>query len=379
MKSAFHVMAKPISNNCNIDCEYCFYIDNDESLSNSKAMDEKTLTKFITRYIKEQPSTVLDINFAWQGGEPTLLGLDYFKKVVEIQKKVAGLDYHKVSNSFQTNGILINQEWCDFFRENNFLVGISVDGDEQQHNTYRRTRSGKGTYSIVKDTISLMISNGVMVNALCVLNNVNVKQPLRTYEAIKALGIKHIQFIPLVEKHVRGAEKIIATTGSFVTEKSVGAVEYGRFLVEVFEEWREHDFREVIINDFESYLSILIHQVPLNCFSMSNCGSNLVVESDGSVYSCDHFVEHDYRLGNVNQFEFEKLVQKKQHKNFKSLNQKSSDCFSCEWLKLCQGGCPAHRDKMNKNANHLCAGYKLFFEHAIPRLESIPAEQHKFL
>ena len=390
----FHVMAKPGGAKCNIDCQYCFYLHKDELLNQSKQpkMDDATLEAFIKSDIESHDGE--EVVLSWQGGEPTLLGLDYFKKIVELQRKHA-ITGMRIENDLQTNGLLLNKDWCEFLVEHSFLVGLSIDGPEFIHDKYRKTRSGKPTFKRVIQAVNLMKEYKVPFNALVTVNRFNSQYPLEVYRFLtRELGVTYIQFSPCVEP--RSFEKIaphfwkenmqpgvgseLAKPGnlmSVVTDWSVDASEWGKFLVAVFNEWVNNDFGRVLVNLFETAVAQVMGMPAQLCVTAEFCGKGLAIEHNGDVFSCDHYVYPEYRLANINERPLNEIAISTRQYSF-GMSKKSSlpqYCLNCEYLKYCWGECPKNRLLTAPNGeaglNYLCPGIKMFFEHALTILVGI--------
>lgn len=356
-------MAFPVGPVCNLNCEYCYYLNKTElypKIADFK-MDEAVLEKYIKQYLESQPGPV--VNFGWQGGEPTLRGLDFFKKVVKLQHKYAPSGW-KIENSIQTNGVLIDDKWAEFLSKNNFLVGVSLDGPAALHNKYRKDKNNKGTQQQVMAGIEKLKKHKAKYNILAVVNSVNAKKPKETYQFLKDIGTEFVQFIPIVEKR-----------GSKLAPYSVGPKEYGSFLIEVFNQWLP-DLGDIYVQIFEEAVSAWAGFGANLCIFREECGKAAVMEHNGDLYSCDHFVEPEHKLGNINDNSILEMMNSNQQQNFaeakkKELNQK---CLDCEFLFICNGGCPKNRivDTGNDyNLNYLCESYKLFFSYLDPFMKKI--------
>ncbi len=392
-KRRFHVMAKPIGSACNLDCTYCFYLHKEDLLSQNRGqrMDEKMLDFYIEQYIEGQDGD--EIVFSWQGGEPTLLGLDYFKTIVALQKKYQP-EGVVIQNDLQTNGVALNDEWCAFLKENNFLVGLSIDGPRDLHDKYRLSRSGKPTFDRVMAAVERLKKHGVPFNALAVVNRDNAKRPLDVYRFLtQELGATYIQFTPCVEPAdftttaphfnnqlppVSGAA--CAKPGhpdSIVTDWSVDPEDWGRFLTATFEEWVNNDLGRVQVNLFETAVAQTMGMESQMCVTAEFCGKGVALEHDGSVYSCDHYVYPEYQLGNLNQDYLPNLVFSERQKEFGMGKKKTlpKHCTNCRYLKLCWGECPKNRLVRTPDGemglNYLCPGIKAFFNYAEPILVGI--------
>jgi len=355
------LLIKPTSYTCNLNCAYCFYLEKEEFYKNDfekLKMKEETL-EIMTRQILgicDQPI------FAWQGGEPTLMGLDFYKKAVELQKKYA--QGKTVQNAFQTNGLLLNEEWADFFKENQFLIGISIDGTQPIHDHYRVDKQGSGTWDRVIDNAMMLVEKDVEVNALATINKISVKHPQETYHFFKKLGLGWMQFIPIVETDKKDPSKS--------ADFSVKAEDYGEFLCRVFDEWvKDINFKELrqttSVRTFDSILALYVGQASAHCIFSEICAPYLVVEHNGDIYSCDYYVYPEYLLGNIHQHKLEQLYNSDKHIEF-GLQKKNLDkkCLKCQWLKYCHGGCCKDRikDPRDQGHNHFCKAYLKFYHYA---------------
>ncbi len=375
----FGVMAKPSSSVCNIDCSYCFYLEKEKLYPNRKKqwrMNHDTLENYIRDQIQSQKSEVVE--FVWQGGEPTLLGLDFFRQAVDFQEKYKG--FKRIVNSLQTNGTLIDAQWASFFKEHQFLIGISIDGDRISNDTYRLSRKGKSTFDETLKGIELLKQYQVDFNTLTVVNAENVKRPLNVYAFLKRIGSQYMQFIPLVERKAvlpdsNGLTLIQPTFNgeSNLAEWSVPAKAYGSFLNAIFDHWIKNDLGKIFVMNFEQTMSQMAGR-PGACVFSETCGNGLAMESNGDVYSCDHYVYPEHKLGNVNQTSLIDLVNLPQNRQFgqDKLTNISTDCLACEVRHVCHGGCPKHRFEVSsdgrQNRNYLCEGFKVHFSHAVPRM-----------
>ncbi|WP_417315815.1 anaerobic sulfatase maturase [Cycloclasticus pugetii] len=378
----FGVMSKPSSSVCNIDCDYCFYLEKENLYPERKKnwrMSDSTLEQYIRDFIESQPDQVIE--FVWQGGEPTLLGIDFFQQAVEFQQKYRG--YKTIQNSLQTNGTLLDEEWAHFFKQNQFLIGLSIDGDRVSNDAYRRTRKGKSTFDDVLKGVELLKKYGVEFNTLTVVNTENVKRPLHVYSFLKRIGSQYMQFIPLVErKSVKpDVDGLILVQPAYEGEAnlanwSVPAKAYGKFLNTIFDHWLVNDLGKVFVMNFEQTMSQIAGR-PGTCVHSETCGSALAMESNGDVYSCDHYVYSDHKLGNIHQASLIELVNLPQNRAFgqNKLDRISADCVGCEVRSLCHGGCPKHRFVKSsdgiRNKNYLCEGYKTHFGHIAPQMKSL--------
>lgn len=386
----FHTMLKPSGSQCNIDCTYCFYLHKSSLLAQPKKprMSYQILEQHIRQYIEAQSGN--EVVFSWQGGEPTLMGLDFFKQVVALQNKYAK-PYQKIANDLQTNGILLTDEWCYFLKQHEFLVGISIDGPASLHDIYRQGKTGKPTFNKVMAAIKKLQHFEIPFSALCVINNENVKKPLTVYRFLKnEVKPRLIQFIPGMEKtdfkeSAPGYWTNATSSGCSTEKKSISPVtdwsvapdDWGRFLNAVWDEWVQHDFGEVFVDQFENVLSMLLGKGAQQCVTSEICGKALALEHNGDLYSCDHFVYPEYKLGNIlQQHEGHLAFSAKQEKfaHAKS-NRLPKACKRCDYLKLCWGHCP--KDRFMKTADgesglhYLCSGLKLFYQHVITSCDNL--------
>ncbi len=375
----FHILAKPSGPICNLDCHYCFYTEKEALFSgeNRFRMSDEALEEFISQYITAQD--VPEIPFVWQGGEPTLMGLEFYKRVIELQKKYG--KGKRITNSLQTNGTLINEEWCQFLAKHNFLVGLSLDGPEYLHNQYRVDRGGEPTFQKVLKALHLLKKHKVAFNVLVCVTKNSSNYPLEVYRFFKEEGVEFIQFIPIVERMpdmeaiklgLRHAtppsvnqEEVQKTVSSWTVE----AEKYGDFLITIFEEWVRKDVGKVHVMNFEQSLTSWLGLPSTTCIFAETCGRAAIVEHNGDVYSCDHFMYPDYQLGNIFEDSFVQMIESNKQREFGE-NKKSSlpkYCQTCEVRFACNGECPKHRFLQTPDGepglNYLCAGYKKYFYH----------------
>jgi len=373
---SFHTMVKPIGATCNLSCTYCFYSDKGKYFpeSTSFRMDEGLLEAFVHQYIASQQ--VPEVTFAWQGGEPTLLGVNFFRRAIELQRKWLP-EGMRLINTLQTNGTLLDDEWCAFLKENDFLVGLSLDGPEGLHDRYRRDRQGRLTFQPVMRGLELLKKHGVEHNVLCVVHRHNSRHPLDVYRFFKEREVKFIQFIPLVERlSPLGAPCVArATVGKDVSGATVLPDDYGRFLCAVYDEWVKFDVGRIYVQIFESAFSSLLGKGAGLCLFEPTCGRAMALEHNGDVYSCDHFVFPEYRLGNILDESLSEIAQNPFQLNFGADKRKTlpSACLRCPVLSLCNGECPKNRLLLTSDGegglNYLCAGLRTFFTHALPTLD----------
>ncbi len=371
---AFHVMAKPIGAICNLDCRYCFYLEKEKLYGKKQnwEMPDPVLESYITQFITAQDAPA--ITFAWQGGEPTLLGVDFFRKVVAIQKKYAG--GKTIENAFQTNGVLLDDPWGEFLAENHFLIGISIDGPAELHDFYRVDKGGAPTFDRVMRGLRFLKKHQVDFNVLTVVNRQNSQHPLRVYRFLKGIGARFMQFIPIVER--------IAETGNphglvligprdsnpaAVSDWSVDAQQYGVFLCTIFDEWVRKDVGNHFIQLFDVTLETWMGMEPSLCVFRQTCGGAMALEHNGDLYSCDHYVYPENKLGNLMEQPLQSLVNSAQQRRF-GLDKRDllpRYCRECDVRFACNGECPKHRFIATPDGeaglNYLCAAYKVFFRH----------------
>ncbi|TFH86023.1 anaerobic sulfatase maturase [Billgrantia azerbaijanica] len=379
----FHLLIKPIGPLCNLDCDYCFYLKKEDQFSKGRSfrMTDAVLERLTRSYIEQQPEGTREVNFAWQGGEPTLMGLEFFRKAVALQRRYRrpGMT---ITNALQTNGTLLNRAWAQFLKEEGFLVGISVDGPMRLHDQYRKDKKGRGSYSAVTKGVEWLRRHEVAHNFLCVVNRRNADHPNKVYRKLKALGAEHIQFIPLVEHDLfdltsHPGSAMMSRSERKVSERSVGAEQYGKFLNRVFDEWHAEDIGRVSVQNFEATFATLVYGTAHLCVNAAQCGRNLIAEHDGSIYSCDHFVYPSHKLGNLTETALGSLVDSPRQIEFgrSKTTRLTSDCQRCPYRKYCHGGCPAHRIQPKGTephyGNYLCQGYKAYYRHTLDKFKSL--------
>ncbi len=366
------VLVKPAGADCNMACTYCFYLEKSHLFPEliKRRMSEDVLEEMIKQVMRYSRR---HISFSWQGGEPTLMGLSFFKKIVEIQQKYG--QGHVVGNGLQTNSILIDRQWAGFLRDYCFLVGISLDGPEHIHDHYRLLRDGRGSWAIVIEKTKLLLDSSVEVNVLTVLNDYSVQFPEEIYIFLKSLGLNYMQFIPCVELDPRNPERM----ASF----SVSPEKYGEFLVKVFDLWLSDFIDDLPTTSIRYYDSVFYHyvgMVPPECTLMKECGNYVLVEHNGDVYSCDFFVEPRWKLGNVLEGDLDFMLNSQRQKEFGKMKASlPRECRKCRWLQKCRGGCVKDRlhNSLNQKLNFLCPAYKMFFEHADRKLRTMAEDWKK--
>lgn len=362
----FTLLIKPSGSDCNIDCRYCFYKDRPSEFGHGKQrMSKEVLEKLIKDYMGLGFPVA---GFAWQGGEPTLMGVDFFRRAVELQKKY-GSAGQQVSNTLQTNGILLDDEWCRFFCDNRFLLGISIDGPKEFHDLYRIDHSGKGTFDRVIRGIEICRKNHVQFSALILLNNNNVQQPDALFEFCIENELTYLQFIPCIETDP-------ATGGP--TEFSITPQQYGDFLCRLFDLWFAYGPEKLNVREFDSLVTHYVMGKHTICTYSKQCAGFVVIEHTGDAFCCEFFVESQWRLGNILETPLEKLTSYSKKKNFaRSKQQLPNKCLVCRHLDICRGGCMKDRKHWNDEGgyreSYFCESYKQFFDYTVPRLMQIAA------
>ena len=383
----FHLLAKPSGSTCNLDCTYCFFLSKEALYPNSKSrMADQTLENYIRQTLEAHRTP--EVTIAWQGGEPTLMGVEFFRRSIEFAERYKRPG-QTIEYTFQTNGVLLDDEWCAFFKEHNFLIGISVDGPEEIHDTYRLNKGGQGTFKQVMRGLDFLKKHEVDFNILCTVNAANQHHGRRVYRFFRdELGATWMQFIPIVERataellplanlgwHERpgGDRPLYLQAGDLVTERSVGGEQYGRFLVDIFEEWVRHDVGRIFVQLFDVTLHAYFGQ-HLLCIHAPTCGYGPALEHNGDLYTCDHFVEPNFLLGNINEIHMLELVGSAEMRRFGDNKRDllTRQCRDCEVRMLCNGGCPKDRFVLSRDGepghNCLCEGLYHFFNHTRPAM-----------
>ena len=392
----FHLLAKPTGSTCNIDCTYCFFLSKEALYPNDKQrMSEATLDVYIRQLLESH--TTPEVTVAWQGGEPTLMKLEFFKRSVELVEKHRRPG-QRVKHTFQTNGLLLDDDWCVFFKKHDFLVGLSVDGPRELHDTYRVDRRKQGTFDLVMRGLGYLRRHEVDFNILCTVNAANEQHGRSVYRFFRdELGARWLQFIPIIERatqetldianlgwSTRPDKKRLLYTqhGSVVTNRSVGAAQYGRFLVDIFEEWVRRDVGTVYVQLFDVTLEAYFGR-HLLCIHAPTCGYGPAMESNGDVYSCDHFVEPRFLLGNIHETHLRELVASPAQREFgqNKRDALTTQCQQCAVRPLCNGGCPKDRFAASRDGepghNYLCPGLELFFTHTRPAMLTMARLLHQ--
>jgi uncharacterized protein len=360
----FNIMAKPVCGVCNLDCRYCYYTMKPEELYPGVKRDEfrmsdEVLEAFTREYLQAMP---VHADVGWQGGEPTLAGLDFFRRAVDLQKQYAG-PQQEVANALQTNGTLIDEEWAQFLAENKFLVGLSLDGPPQWHDAYRVDHAGEPSHHRAWRGFELLQKHGAEVNVLVTLNAVNAPHAGDIYRYFVNRGVQYVQFIPILERKPGTDEP---------TDFSVTGEQFGRFMLEVFELWATRDVGRVSERFIDSVLHTLIYGTSAMCCYADRCANAHVLEYNGDLYACDHFVYREWKLGNILETPLSELVTAPRLEEFATLKTDLPDvCKDCDFLEFCKGGCPKHHRPVGNDparVNHFCEGYKMFFAEALPEL-----------
>lgn len=378
-----YIMLKPVGSLCNLDCSYCYYLEKENLYKDSSKhfMSEELLERFIKEYLQSQ--TKAEVLFTWHGGEALMRPIKFYQKALSLQKKYG--NGRPIDNAIQTNGVLLTDEWCQFFKENNFLVGISIDGPQQFHDKYRHTKQGKPTFTQVMEGIELLKKHQVEYNAMAVINSHNVKHPLEVYNFFKEIGCQFMQLSPIVERtsslqgemrHSTPTVKVDADLAPY----SVTAEEFANFYIEIFNEWVKQDVGKVYIQLFDSTLANWLGEQPGVCTLAKYCGHAGAMEFNGDVYSCDHFVYPEFKIGNIYQQSLTSMMYSDKQQKFG--NSKFStlprQCRECRYLFACYGECPKNRFSTDKygeyGLNYLCGGFYKFFDHVRPYMDYMKEE-----
>jgi uncharacterized protein len=385
-KLPFSLMAKPIGSVCNLNCTYCYYLEKEKlypHYPHKWSMSEKLLETFIAQTIYSSLDPV--VLFAWHGGEPVMRGMDFFRKVIQFQKKHGR--GRVIENSLQTNGTTLTDEWCGFFSDHQFLIGLSVDGPEHCHNHYRVYRNGQGSFTQCMKGLALLIKHKVEFNTLSVVNDYNAKYPDEVYRFLKNAGSRYMQFLPVVEWIDPAAKtdelRILppdTKKNAEVTDFTVDPIDYGNFLIRIFDEWVRKDVGDYFVITFDCVLANWMRVPPSVCVAAETCGNAGAMEYNGDVFACDHFVFPEYKLGNINEKSLLTLMNSPFQRQF---GQNKRDtlpafCRKCEFLDLCNGECPKNRIVNTPDGepglNYLCPGFKRFYKHTEPYFDFMANE-----
>ena len=368
-KKLSSVLIKPAGPDCNMACTYCFYLEKSQLFAGTQVhrMSEDTLEETVKQVLSQGER---EVSFGWQGGEPTLMGLPFFRKVVELQQLYG--KGQSVGNGLQTNGLLLDQEWAEFLGKYKFLIGLSLDGPEHIHNRYRQMRNGKGSWARVVDKAKLLLDKDVATNALTVINDYSVDYPEEIYSFHKSIGLDYMQFIPCLEPNPRDPSQIAPF--------SAPQDKYGKFLCTVFDLWLD-DFDGMVastsIRFFDSLFHIYVDLPAPECTLLKECGVYVVIEHNGDVYACDFFVDPEWKLGNIKTGKLIDMLNSSKQNRFGQLKASlPNECKKCPWLLTCRGGCTKDRlnNPSNKKLNFYCRSYKMFFEHADRKFQELAKE-----
>ncbi len=376
----FRAMIKPVGSLCNLDCAYCYYLPKEELLGHPRSprMSDEMLERHIKQFIEAQ--TADEVIFSWQGGEPTLLGLDFFRTVVALQARYKK-PHQRIENDLQTNGTLLDAEWAVFLKQHRFLVGLSCDGPAQLHDLYRVSKGGQPTHAKVMAAARLLTQHGVPFNALCVVNRENAKYPLDVYRFLtRELGARQVQLIACVEPRCFGQTRQASQEAADVpvaTDWSVTPEDWGRFLCKAWDDWRARDVGKVFVNYFENLVAQALGYPSQQCITAEFCGKGLALEHNGDVFSCDHYVYPDYRLGNIGDMHWATMAYSERQKAFAFAKRDTlpTVCRECRHLKLCWGECPKNRFVRSTDGeaglNYLCHGLQMYYDHALRSMPDV--------
>lgn len=378
-----YVMLKPAGAHCNLACKYCYYLEKNKLYPTAQRhlMSDEMLEQFTREYIEAQ--TMNQVLFTWHGGEPLLRSIDFYRKALSLQQKYAG--GRRIDNVIQTNGTLLTDEWCEFFAQNHWLVGISIDGPQPDHNHYRLTAAGKPSWKKVMQGIKLLKKHGVEWNAMAVVNAYNANHPLEFYRFFKENGCQFLQFTPIVERLTRHEDgRTLASLADkdeiSLSEASVAPEQWGYFLCAIFDEWVRKDVGKIFVEIFDCTLANWMGISPGICAYSKECGHAGVMEHNGDVYSCDHFVFPEYKLGNIRDHSLIDMLYGEQQQEFSRLKHSSlpRQCKECDMEFACHGECPKNRFMKDKygdsGLNYLCPGYYHYYQHVAPYMDYMKQE-----
>ena len=378
-----YVMLKPAGAHCNLACKYCYYLEKNKLYPTAQRhlMSDEMLEQFTREYIEAQ--TMSQVLFTWHGGEPLLRSIDFYRKALSLQQKYAG--GRRIDNVIQTNGTLLTDEWCEFFAQNHWLVGISIDGPQPYHDHYRLTAAGKPSWQKVMQGIKLLKKHGVEWNAMAVVNAYNVNHPLEFYRFFKENGCQFLQFTPIVERQTRHEDgRTLASLADKneipLSEASVTPEQWGYFLSAIFDEWVRKDVGKIFVEIFDCTLANWMGVSPGICAYSKECGHAGVMEHNGDVYSCDHFVFPEYKLGNIRDHSLIDMLYGEQQQEFSRLKHSSlpRQCKECDMEFACHGECPKNRFMKDKygdsGLNYLCLGYYHYYQHVAPYMDYMKQE-----
>ena len=385
-----YVMLKPVGSLCNLACKYCYYSEKNKlyAYDKGKVMSDKLLEEFVKQFIDAQ--MIPQVLFTWHGGEPLMRPVSFYQRALDLQRRYAG--GRQIDNCIQTNGTLLTDEWCEFLKENHFLVGVSIDGPQAFHDEYRKTRSGRPSWHEVMHGIRLLQKHGVEWNAMAVVNSLNADHPQEFYRFFKEMGCQYIQFTPVVERNIERADGLTLAPGmtgwaadgktaaGMVTDFSVTPEQWGHFLCGVYDEWVGQDVGEVFVQLFDATLANWAGEMPSICSLSAMCGHAAIMEWNGDVYACDHFVYPEYKLGNILEQPLAEMMYGEKQRAFgrQKCDALPRQCCKCRWLFACHGECPKNRfvrDHYGEpGLNYLCEGYRMFFEHVASGMDYMKAE-----
>ena len=378
-----YVMLKPAGAHCNLACKYCYYLEKNKLYPTAQRhlMSDEILEQFTREYIEAQ--TMSQVLFTWHGGEPLLRSIDFYRKALSLQQKYAGS--RRIDNVIQTNGTLLTDEWCEFFAQNHWLVGISIDGPQPYHDHYRLTAAGKPSWKKVMQGIKLLKKHGVEWNAMAVVNAYNANHPLEFYRFFKENGCQFLQFTPIVERQTRHEDgRTLASLADKneipLSEASVAPEQWGYFLCAIFDEWVRKDVGKIFVEIFDCTLANWMGVSPGICAYSKECGHAGVMEHNGDVYSCDHFVFPEYKLGNIRDHSLIDMLYGEQQQEFSRLKHSSlpRQCKECDMEFACHGECPKNRFMKDKygdsGLNYLCPGYYHYYQHVAPYMDYMKQE-----
>lgn len=378
-----YVMLKPAGAHCNLACKYCYYLEKNKLYPTAQRhlMSDEMLEQFTREYIEAQ--TMNQVLFTWHGGEPLLRSIDFYRKALSLQQKYAG--GRRIDNVIQTNGTLLTDEWCEFFAQNHWLVGISIDGPQPDHDHYRLTAAGKPSWKKVMQGIKLLKKHGVEWNAMAVVNAYNANHPLEFYRFFKENGCQFLQFTPIVERQTRHEDgRTLASLADkdeiSLSEASVAPEQWGYFLCAIFDEWVRKDVGKIFVEIFDCTLANWMGISPGICAYSKECGHAGVMEHNGDVYSCDHFVFPEYKLGNIRDHSLIDMLYGEQQQEFSRLKHSSlpRQCKECDMEFACHGECPKNRFMKDKygdsGLNYLCPGYYHYYQHVAPYMDYMKQE-----
>ncbi|WP_337933591.1 anaerobic sulfatase-maturation protein [Hallella sp.] len=371
-----YIMVKPVGSACNLRCDYCYYLEKQHLYANEgrQMLSDELLERFIREYIESQ--TTPEVLFTWHGGEPLVRPLAFYEKVVRLQQRYAR--GRRIANSLQTNGTLINDDWARFFHDQGWLIGVSLDGPEAYHDAFRRTRGGGPSFRNVIRGIDILNRHAVEWNALAVANRLNGDHPLSFYRFFKNIGCRYIQVTPVVERlahHDDGRQLASLVDEGQLAPFSIRPKQWGNFLCTIFDEWVRHDVSMFFINIFDATLANWVGVAPGLCTMAKHCGHAGVMEHNGDVYSCDHFVFPEYKLGNIHEQSLVEMMYSERQRRFGRAKADSlpTQCRECQWLNACHGECPRNRFIRTANGelglNYLCEGYRQYFSHVAPYMD----------